>query len=382
MVTDASARLGPAGARDRVAIFGIDNFSRKNRAQVVGLNERGYVFDVFTNDRLGDSHANLPPGNTATVVASSFAARVRQVARYIRAERRRLYHVEVYAGGRFSAVYVLVARLFGVPVMAVERGDVQYLRQYGLVTALSMWACYRLATEVWYRELYQERRLRALGVRRLFFLPNAVKAAADVARTHERTVDFVWSNRLIAERKPSWVVRQLARPEFARTRNAMLGFLDERLADAGTLANQAYAREHRPANLELRDYCDPAPVLRVSRYFLLPSDIVFCNNALLEAMAAGVVPLVSDVEGARLIVDDGVNGFVFPHSEDGLARAMRAAVDLAPADYERMSRAAAEKVRTHFSLDRWLDALAAEYARLRGGAPAPAPARATTGVAA
>src|SRR3712207_6124887 len=149
--------------------MGLDNFSRKNRAQVVGLNRRGYTFDVFTNDALGDSAANIPAGNSCTALARRADHRARQVVAYLRAHRHRLNHVEVYPGGRFSVTYAALAKLAGVPVMTVERGDLLYRDRYDRLTAVAMRACYRLADVVWYREFYQEAALRAVGARRLFF---------------------------------------------------------------------------------------------------------------------------------------------------------------------------------------------------------------------
>lgn len=352
-----------ARARSRVAVMGLDNFSRKNRAQVEGLNRRGYHFDVFTNDALGDSGRNMPAGNSCTVLAPGPAARVAQVAAYLRRAAPSLNHVEAYPGGRFSFAYVLLAKLVGVPVVTVERGDLLYESRYDALTARAMRMCYRRADVVWYRELYQEAILRRIGARRLFFLENAVAVPPEpVPPPSARHTDFAWVNRLIAERKAAWVVDALAAPDLAHARTVMLGFMDDERVDAGTRANQRYVREHGGPNLEIGAYADPDAVLRTAKFFLLPSDIVFCNNALLEAMARGVIPLVSDVEGARRIVDDGVNGFVFPHTADGLAGVMRRAISL-PADARaRMSAAAVDKVRASFSAERWCDRLAAEYA--------------------
>jgi glycosyltransferase involved in cell wall biosynthesis len=358
-------------------VLGLDNFSRKNRAQLEGLNERGYVFDVFTNDRLGDSMANVPAGNTLTIMSARAGERVRQLVRYFGEHRNEIHHAEVYPGGRFAAVYVALARWYAVPAMVVERGDLLYRERYGALTALSIRLSYRLADVVWYREFYQdgqaiqEQRLRALGARRLFFLPNAVARPVESGSDGERKVDFLWVNSLKGERKPGWVVDVLAEPEFATTRNVMLGLLGDRTADPATRANESYVRHRAPANLRLGGFEHPGQLFRTARFFLLPSDMVFCNNALLEAMSHGVVPLVSDVAGSRLIVDHGVDGFVFPHSPAGLRDAMRDALRLSSAEREQMSLAAVAKVRADFSVERWTERLASEYARLGAGALGP-----------
>lgn len=363
-----SGTVAPRAAR-RVALFGLDNFSRKNRAQIVGLNARGYAFDVFTNDVLGDSAEHVPPGTTLTVLASGTAARAAQLDRYLARTAGALNHVEVYPGGRFAAAYVLLARRRRVPTLVVERGDLLYQSRYGAVTHLSMRACYRLANRVWYREPYQRARLEAQGVRDLFFLGNAVPAPDDVPLPEARTTDFAWVNRLIVERRADWVADVLATPPFAGATAEMLGFLDGRTVDAGMRERQAYVAARRPGNLTIAAFGEPSGLYRRARFFVLPSEIVFCNNALLEAMAHGVVPLVSDVEGARRIVEHGVEGFVFPHSRDGLRDAMRDALRLPAAEYATMSRAAAAKARDAFGIEQWCDRVAQEYARLGRGRP-------------
>lgn len=364
---DRSAEAALRAPARRVAVFGLDNFSRKNRAQLSVQNARGYAFDVFTSDTLHDSAANLPPGNTITLLAPDLVRRTAQIVRYLRAHAAVLNHVEVYPGGRFAAVYVALARAFGVPTMVVERGDLLYEDRYGAVTRASMRAAYRLADLVWYRELYQERRLRELGARALLFLSNAVGVPGVRIPPAARTTDFAWVNRLITERRADWLVEVLAEPDLAGARVEMLGFLEGRAADAGMRERQAYVLARRPANLTTGAFGDPSALYRRARFFVLPSEIVFANNALLEAMAHGVVPLVSDVEGARRIVEDGVDGFVFQHSRDGLRDAMRRARALDPASYEAMSAAAIAKVRARFSVEEWGDRLAATYAELARG---------------
>lgn len=48
-----------------------------------------------------------------------------------------------------------------------------------------------------------------------------------------------------------------------------------------------------------------------ARFYLSTSALEGMSNALLEAMSFGVVPLVSNVSGARDIVDPGRSGFLF-----------------------------------------------------------------------
>lgn len=353
----------PAASRRRIAILGLDLFARKNALQLEEMGARGYDFDVFATAPNRQQAVAVHAPHTLTVLPPRAVDRVRAIRTYFAAHRGAVHHAEVYPGGRFSAAYVALARMAGVPVLAVERGDLVNYARLDATARWSMRRTYRWSHRVWYRELYQERALRALGVRDLHFLPNAVRSAACVAPTDARDLDFVWINRLVLERKSGWMVDAFREALPQGTRGAIAGFLPDP-ADPAIAANQAYARAHAPGSLALLDYAEPATLLARSRFFVLPSDIVFANNALLEAMAHGVVPLVSDVEGARRIVDDGIDGFVFPHTPDGFRAALARALALTPDEYARLSAGAVRKVAERFSPTAWGDALAGIYATL------------------
>ncbi len=93
-------------------------------------------------------------------------------------------------------------------------------------------------------------------------------------------------------------------------------------------------------------------------FIALPSLYEGMPNVLLEAMAVGLVPLVSDAGAMGEVVEDGVSGFVFaPEDRDGLARTLTRALDLPPERYAAMSRRARARVEERFSPDRELDIL-------------------------
>lgn len=51
-------------------------------------------------------------------------------------------------------------------------------------------------------------------------------------------------------------------------------------------------------------------VLMNSAVFVLPADRIWLNFSLLEAMAAGIPPIISNVNGAERIIKNGVNGII------------------------------------------------------------------------
>jgi glycosyltransferase involved in cell wall biosynthesis len=84
-------------------------------------------------------------------------------------------------------------------------------------------------------------------------------------------------------------------------------------------------------------------------------------TVILEAMAAGVPVIATDVSGSRELVSPAVTGLLVPKGDAG---ALSAAMDWAaghPDELAEMARAAAESVRQYT-----LEATAARYARLYG----------------
>lgn len=84
------------------------------------------------------------------------------------------------------------------------------------------------------------------------------------------------------------------------------------------------------------------------------------SNAIAEGMAAGLLPVVTDVGDARLIVAE--TGAVVPPSDPAaLAAALQAAADLPPDERRRRGLAARERIMEQFAVERAVDRFAALY---------------------
>lgn len=98
---------------------------------------------------------------------------------------------------------------------------------------------------------------------------------------------------------------------------------------------------------------DVAHRIRQSGLFVLASDYEGISNAMLEALAMGLPCVCTDcpVGGARMFIQDGVNGFLTPvGDEERLAQAMLRAIEQ-PLPPEVLAQQA-EKLRDALSLDR------------------------------
>lgn len=118
---------------------------------------------------------------------------------------------------------------------------------------------------------------------------------------------------------------------------------------------------------------DVGPDLDGADVFVLPSRAEGLSNALLEAMAAGVPPVVSNIPGNRDVVENGHTGVVVA-VDDVAALASALARVLTDAGLRSALGAAARRTTDDiYSLDRVAARYRAIYAALRTGAPVPTP---------
>lgn len=115
-----------------------------------------------------------------------------------------------------------------------------------------------------------------------------------------------------------------------------------------------------PRSLRL-PFCPPdelAALYSACDFIAIPSAFDGMPNVLLEAMACGAVPLVSDAGAMSSVVEDGVNGLLFAaENRADAGRATRAAVELTGAGLAAMSQHARTLVAERFTPAAELDAL-------------------------
>lgn len=366
--------------RPLICVLGIDTLRPKNLYQTRFLAEQGIAVDVLTMHRDSDS-LRADPSARVVGLPGSALTRIRTVVGYLRANRHRLHHAELYVGGRFAIVNALLCRLLGVPLLVVERGDLLLCRKrvHPLPVRLSVYGCYALASALWCKEPYMVRALSRWRRRACFELPNAVPVPTTAAAAGPRDLDLLWVNRLVPERHPVRYARCLDRLRREVPLSAALLGFGASADDLRTQEQEAGVREllADAEEISLLGFTDPAPWLARARYFVLPADIAFGNFAILEAMAHGVIPVVSGTEGVDRLVTDGVEGIVAEHDEPGLETALRRALAAPEEQWLRMSAAARRRIELQYSVPVWGRRLLQEYRRLdrrRGPAlPAAAP---------
>lgn len=90
--------------------------------------------------------------------------------------------------------------------------------------------------------------------------------------------------------------------------------------------------------------------LRMSDIFVLSSDWEGLSNAMLEAMATGLVTVVTKVPGADDAIVDGENGFLAECSQEGMIEGLTRALRLPLKDREKIGNNAINSVHKNFDV--------------------------------
>lgn len=97
---------------------------------------------------------------------------------------------------------------------------------------------------------------------------------------------------------------------------------------------------------------EPSLLLKRSKVFVFPADVVFCNYTLLEAMSYGCIPIVTDGEGADEIVNHKVNGYISTKDINLLCSYINKAIVLSP-ENDKMSLLSKQCIVDGYGIDSW-----------------------------
>lgn len=177
-------------------------------------------------------------------------------------------------------------------------------------------------------------------------------------------VVFVCVARFAAQKAHDVLLRAFAKANMRDARIRLLLVGDDPFGD-GRVRAEALAREldliPRAVFAGIRR--DVPELLAASEVFVMASLWEGLGLVFLEAMAASLAVLATNVSAVPEVVLDSVTGVLVPPSDDeALAGAM---VELArdPERRAALGAAGARRVREHFGLDRMVDATLAVYAR-------------------
>jgi glycosyltransferase involved in cell wall biosynthesis len=261
-------------------------------------------------------------------------------------------HVEMYhnLGWVVTFLHLLVLWLSRIPVIVVcVGGEIRYWETHSLIKKASVRMSFRVANAVIIKEkgmVDSVIRHRIGDPDKLIFSPNRIQIKPLETKKKEGRI-ILYLNSFTWWRNVDLILR--AAPL------VLEAFPDARFLLVGLTGRPEEIRIHQLVqSLNLKESVSLLPFTnRQKMYygqaslFLLPSDVVFCNNALLEAMERGVPPIVARVPEADLVVEHRRSGLLVDKTPDALAEAI---INLLQDDDLRLElgKGARERVRQHF----------------------------------
>jgi len=245
--------------------------------------------------------------------------------------KRRPDHVEFYFhSGCWTALRVQawLCRFLRIPILCVCTGsELLDFERHSKKKAKCIRSVFAKASAVILKELYMREVIRKnalIDERRTHLVSNRVHVGPepDFGR---RPPEVLFLNLFKRYRRIELIISAIPQLRAAipdvRFKLVGMGRYPDYEAELLELARQLKVDdcvEFLPFTQDAGNYFKSAAV------FVLPCKIVFCNNALLEAMERGIPPVVSKVPGAERIVDDGVNGFCVAETAEGFAEGILA----------------------------------------------------------
>lgn len=356
----AGGDVAPEGPSRSVLVLGQDQITAKAVYYARELERFGVATHFFSLDKSGFSQANAERfGVGLTLVPRGFFAHWMTYLRLLR--RTRPAHIEIFPGARpwHLLFYVAVARLARIPMLTWCRGnELLYWTRHHPIRRVVNAITFRASRVMLLRELYMERIVEDHGLApkdKLLLCHNSVPLPEDPGdAARQPLVLFLnsfkkWRNVELVVRAAAQVLAVVpgARFELVGATSSFESYSPT--SDSVEASVRAEIERlgvgHAVSVLPFTN--DATEYFRRASVFVLPADIVFCNFALLEAMAMRVVPIVADVEGADLIVEDGVSGFVAPRDARALAARIIELLD-DPARRARMGAAARARVADRY----------------------------------
>ena len=316
-------------------------------------NKIGYQSDVYAKneetikylvgDESGNSQKFIDKYNANAQIVSGRIARIKTFISTLCKVKSK--NVELYCSGRMAIYYAVVAKLFRRNLIVILRG--QEFSQGKLQLYL----------------IKQVLKLADLVIAKEYNLMDAIPYHnQNLLSYDEKDIDIIFMNSPRKKRHVLFLLevfkRLLYEMPTLKITLAGFGILNEKKI----LIEPAYQEEvlEKIRELGLEDKItilgfvpNGEELLRRSKIFVFPAEIVFCNYALLESMSYGCVPVVADGEGADMVVNQNINGMICCRDIELFKESILQCLDRQR--WDCLSPKAVETILKRFSIDEWYD---------------------------
>ncbi len=337
-------------------VVGWSAIQEKNSYQLNHFRNQCEFFKVFvtTQTAFFQAQKKVFP-NEFLLLHKNFIIRLFQIRRFC-VQAKKPAAILVAPAGRFAVVYLVLAKLYKIRVIAIEWGDLYEIHERDFITRLFYLRIMRYADVVWYKEPYMKELLLRNNVTRVFYLPNSVPLDLNWQINKEtKEFDFIWANRNITTRYPELFIKSLVDLSVDRRISCMfIGLFNSEKEIDDWLFDINYDRfDLEKIGITFKPFGEIKDFFFKSRFFVLLADHVFGNNSLLEAMSLGLVPLVNDAEGVQDLVVPQISGNVCELDIESIKANILHMLNLKDEERQTLALNAHATVDVHFGVQKW-----------------------------
>lgn len=318
-------------------IFQLGNDQLTTKATYYPNELKKFNFDTFyfSEDRSGLSSDTIKEENLDAVIApKNLMKRWYLLFKYFK--KKRPDNVELYLSQRpwHLLFYYALARIFRANIVIWCRGELRNYKIHHPLRRMVNRFLLKSVDKILLRELYMKNILLEANIYRpddTLFFPNAIPIGNIRNGLKSESKKILFLNSFKSFRNIELIIEaaEVLHKKYPDLRYDLVG---------STLDNQGYSPSKKDYELMLRNMVSDRRLDSVVRFypfssdrfkyfddalaFILPADIVFCNYTLLEAMSQKIPAIVANTEGADLIVDDGLTGFIVERDAPSIADAI------------------------------------------------------------
>ena len=258
---------------------------------------------------------------------------------------------------------IIFCKLLNIKYLLLEWGSITDLSKVNFILGSLASNSYKLAKKIVYKEPHFKRILISLfrkSSKQIEFMPNCIKVDNKyLSRFQENKfdknfeIDFLWANRPIWRRFPEYFLKASIDKEFENNTFKMYG-INNNIKDIKSkkfLSLVKIVKKKDSKIINSYSFKIKQTFLN-SKFFILASRDIYGNNALLETMSLGIVPIVSDTPWTRKFVPKK-SAIIFKNNYSSFKRALTFARDISNEEYIIRSNNVINWVRNEFSNSVW-----------------------------
>jgi glycosyltransferase involved in cell wall biosynthesis len=298
-----------------VVFVGLEHIIRKTIDRALLFNKKGYQVYYYSLQSTG-----IQPDKDIKFYSYRPFSLINIFKFIIDLYSKRFCYVEFYLESSFVEIIVfeLLCKLSNTLCIIIERGMMinLALKNVGALFEFILGCIYKLGDKIFYREPYMLEHFERLHINsnRLLFDYNKIPVSLNLPPSKFGCRAILFLNSFVSSRRLDvfikaipFIIESVPDTQFilvgARSEEEFC-YAKNLLAGTGLMNDERIRIESFTKNAS--NYYQQASI------FVFPSDFIFANFSLLEAMEYGLVPVVSNMRDADRIIKHGENGFLLP----------------------------------------------------------------------